>query len=38
MDDARHVLLGAHDVMARYGWGKAKGYQNLKTANCCHRP
>lgn len=28
--DARHVFLDAHDVMARYGWGKTKGYQNLK--------
>ena len=30
MDDPRHVFLDAHDVMARYGWGKTKGYQNLK--------
>jgi hypothetical protein len=29
-DDPRHVFLGARDVMARYGWGKTKGYQNLK--------
>jgi hypothetical protein len=28
--DPRHVFLDAHDVMARYGWGKTKGYQNLK--------
>jgi len=30
MDDARHVFLSASEVMARYGWGKTKGYQNLK--------
>ncbi|QYJ04174.1 hypothetical protein KUV85_00395 [Nocardioides panacisoli] len=28
--DPRHVFLHARDVMARYGWGKTKGYQNLK--------
>lgn len=28
--DPRHVFLDAHDGMARYGWGKTKGYQNLK--------
>ena len=28
--DPRHVFLDAHEVMARYGWGKTKGYQNLK--------
>lgn len=28
--DPRHVFLGARDVMRRYGWGKTKGYQNLK--------
>lgn len=28
--DPRHVFLDAHAVMARYGWGKTKGYQNLK--------
>ncbi|WP_028656680.1 hypothetical protein [Nocardioides sp. J54] len=28
--DPRHVFLDARDVMARYGWGKTKGYQNLK--------
>ena len=27
--DARHVFLSASEVMARYGWGKTKGYQNL---------
>ena len=26
----RHVFLSASEVMARYGWGKPKGYQNLK--------
>ena len=30
MDDPRHVFLDASDVMRRYGWGKTKGYQNLK--------
>jgi hypothetical protein len=30
MDDPRHVFLSASEVMARYGWGKTKGYQNLK--------
>jgi len=28
--DPRHVFLDATDVMRRYGWGKTKGYQNLK--------
>lgn len=28
--DPRHIFLDARDVMARYGWGKTKGYQNLK--------
>lgn len=30
MDDPRHIFLSAGEVMARYGWGKTKGYQNLK--------
>lgn len=30
MDDPRQVFLDAREVMARYGWGKTKGYQNLK--------
>ena len=30
MVDPRHVFLSANEVMARYGWGKTKGYQNLK--------
>lgn len=30
MDDPRHVFLSAGEVTARYGWGKTKGYQNLK--------
>lgn len=30
MDDPRHVFLSAQDVIRRYGWGKTKGYQNLK--------
>lgn len=28
--DPRHVFLSAGEVIARYGWGKTKGYQNLK--------
>jgi hypothetical protein len=28
--DPRHVFLDARAVMRRYGWGKTKGYQNLK--------
>ena len=28
--DPRHVFLDATAVMARYGWGKTRGYQNLK--------
>ncbi len=30
VDDPRHVFLSAGEVMARYGWGKTRGYQNLK--------
>lgn len=30
MDDPRHVFLSASEVMARYSWGKTKGYQSLK--------
>lgn len=30
MDDPRNVFLSAGDVLARYGWGKTKGYQHLK--------
>ncbi|WP_313405024.1 hypothetical protein [Aeromicrobium sp.] len=29
-DDPRHVFLSAGDVLRRYGWGKTRGYQNLK--------
>jgi hypothetical protein len=28
--DPRHVFLNSREVMRRYGWGKTKGYQNLK--------
>jgi len=28
--DPRDVFVDATDVMARYGWGRAKGYQNPK--------
>jgi predicted DNA-binding transcriptional regulator AlpA len=30
MRDPRHVFLDAREVMQRYGWGKTKGYVNLK--------
>lgn len=30
MDDPRHIFLDAREVMARYCWGKTKGYRNLK--------
>lgn len=30
MDDPRHTFLSASDVLRRYGWGKTRGYQNLK--------
>ena len=30
MDDPRNVFLSAGEVLARYGWGKTKGCQNLK--------
>jgi len=30
MDDPRHVFLSAGEVIARYGWGKTRGYQHLK--------
>ena len=35
--DPRHVFLDAHQVMHRYGWGKTRGYQNLKDRNLVHR-
>lgn len=28
--DPKHVFLDARAVMRRYGWGKTRGYQNLK--------
>ena len=28
--DPRHIFLNASDVIARYGWGKTRGYRNLK--------
>ena len=36
--DPRHVFLDATDVMARYGWGKTKGYQNLKDRSLVPAP
>jgi hypothetical protein len=38
MDDPRHVFLSAREVMARYGWGKTKGYQNLKDRSLVPAP
>jgi hypothetical protein len=38
MDDPRHVFLSASEVMARYGWGKTKGYQNLKDRELVPQP
>ena len=38
MDDPRHVFLSASDVMARYGWGKTKGYQALKDRSLVPAP
>lgn len=36
--DPRHVFLTATDVMHRYGWGKTKGYQNLKDRDLIPAP
>ena len=36
--DPRHVFLDATDVMSRYGWGKTKGYQNLKNRDLVPPP
>lgn len=36
--DPRHVFLTATDVMRRYGWGKTKGYQNLKDRDLVPAP
>lgn len=36
--DPRHVLLDAREVMRRYGWGKTKGYHNLKDRDLVQRP
>ncbi|MBO0845298.1 MAG: hypothetical protein J2P22_07795 [Nocardioides sp.] len=38
MDDPRHVFLSASEVMARYGWGKTKGYQSLKDRSLVPAP
>lgn len=38
MDDPRHTFLSAGEVMARYGWGKTKGYQNLKDRSLVPAP
>ncbi len=36
--DPRHVFLIAREVIARYGWGKTKGYQNLKNRDLIPPP
>lgn len=36
--DPRHVFLDAHEVMQRYGWGKTRGYQNLKDPTLVPEP
>lgn len=36
--DPRHVFLDATDVIRRYGWGKTKGYQNLKDRSLVPAP
>lgn len=36
--DPRHVFLTATDVLHRYGWGKTKGYQNLKDRELIPEP
>lgn len=36
--DPQHVFLDARNVMARYGWGKTKGYQNLKDRSLVPAP
>lgn len=36
--DPRQVFLDASDVMSRYGWGKTKGYQNLKNRDLVPPP
>ncbi len=38
MDDPRNDFLSAGDVLARYGWGKTKGYQNLKDRSLVPAP
>jgi hypothetical protein len=36
--DPRDVFLDAKAVMRRYGWGKTKGYQNLKNRDLVPPP
>ena len=36
--DPRHVFLSAREVMARYGWGQTRGYQNLKDRQLVPEP
>ena len=38
MDDPRHLFLSASEVMARYGWSRTKGYQNLKDREMVPQP
>lgn len=36
--DPRHVFLDAKAVIRRYGWGKSKGYENLKNRDLVPAP
>lgn len=36
--DPRHVFLDAKAVIRRYGWGRSKGYQNLKNRDLIPAP
>ncbi|OIJ28032.1 hypothetical protein [Nocardioides luteus] len=36
--DPRHIFLDAQEVMRRYGWGKTRGYQNLKDRTLVPEP
>lgn len=37
-NDPRDVFLDARAVMRRYGWGKTKGYENLKNRDLTPPP
>lgn len=36
--DPRHTFLDGTDVIQRYGWGKTKGYENLKNRELVPAP